>query len=104
VVQKGSRVADKPELRCSFCHKPEQDVRKLIAGPRVFICDECIEACNDIIADETRLRTGRASATLECAICQTQIDAVDATFIERAGRTICAACVEAVKACSVEDS
>ena len=42
-------------LRCSFCDKDQNDVRKLIAGPTVFICDECIEVCNDIIADDNRL-------------------------------------------------
>jgi len=40
-------------LRCSFCGKSQREVRKLIAGPTVYICDECIELCNEIIADET---------------------------------------------------
>ncbi len=40
-------------LYCSFCGKSQQEVRKLIAGPSVFICDECIELCNDIIREET---------------------------------------------------
>ncbi|ANQ85233.1 ATP-dependent Clp protease ATP-binding subunit ClpX [Azoarcus olearius] len=39
-------------LYCSFCGKSQHEVRKLIAGPSVFICDECIELCNDIIRDE----------------------------------------------------
>ena len=41
-------------LRCSFCNKDQNDVRKLIAGPTVFICDECVDVCNDIIADDSR--------------------------------------------------
>ena len=41
-------------LRCSFCNKDQNDVRKLIAGPTVFICDECVDVCNDIIADDNR--------------------------------------------------
>ena len=41
-------------LYCSFCGKSQHEVRKLIAGPSVFICDECIELCNDIIRDETQ--------------------------------------------------
>ena len=41
-------------LRCSFCNKDQNDVRKLIAGPTVFICDECVEVCNDLIADDNR--------------------------------------------------
>jgi ATP-dependent Clp protease ATP-binding subunit ClpX len=39
-------------LKCSFCGKNQNDVRKLIAGPTVYICDECVELCNDIIAEE----------------------------------------------------
>ncbi len=41
-------------LRCSFCNNDQNDVRKLIAGPTVFICDECVDVCNDIIADDRR--------------------------------------------------
>ena len=48
--KKGSR--DKT-LYCSFCGKSQHEVKKLIAGPSVFICDECIDLCNDIIRDET---------------------------------------------------
>jgi ATP-dependent Clp protease ATP-binding subunit ClpX len=40
-------------LYCSFCGKSQHEVKKLIAGPSVFICDECIDLCNDIIRDET---------------------------------------------------
>jgi ATP-dependent Clp protease ATP-binding subunit ClpX len=47
-------------LRCSFCNKDQNDVRKLIAGPTVFICDECVDVCNDIIADDRRSE-GRTS-------------------------------------------
>src|SRR5512135_700595 len=49
-------------LRCSFCNKDQNDVRKLIAGPTVFICDECVDVCNDIIADDRRTE-GRAART-----------------------------------------
>jgi ATP-dependent Clp protease ATP-binding subunit ClpX len=40
------------ELCCSFCGKSQKEVRKLIAGPSVYICDECVELCNDIITEE----------------------------------------------------
>jgi len=40
------------KLRCSFCGKTQDEVRKLVAGPKVYICDECIDLCNDIIAEE----------------------------------------------------
>src|SRR5690606_12061310 len=39
-------------LYCSFCGKSQHEVRKLIAGPSVFICDECVDLCNDIIREE----------------------------------------------------
>ena len=41
-------------VRCSFCDKDQNHVRKIIEGPSVFICDECIEVCNDIIADDNK--------------------------------------------------
>jgi ATP-dependent Clp protease ATP-binding subunit ClpX len=44
-------------LYCSFCGKSQHEVKKLIAGPSVFICDECIELCNDIIRDEVPAET-----------------------------------------------
>ena len=43
---------DKKQLKCSFCGKNQEQVRRLIAGPGVYICDECIELCSEIIADE----------------------------------------------------
>src|ERR1700751_4950804 len=47
-------------LCCSFCGKNQREVKKLIAGPTVYICDECIELCNDIIAEEAPARTTQA--------------------------------------------
>ena len=55
---------DPEVLRCSFCNKDQSDVRKLIAGPTVFICDECVEVCNDIIADDNRFETRSQRSTL----------------------------------------
>jgi ATP-dependent Clp protease ATP-binding subunit ClpX len=52
-----SKVADKDTkntLYCSFCGKSQHEVRKLIAGPTVFICDECVELCKDIIQEEKK--------------------------------------------------
>jgi hypothetical protein len=45
-------VADRKTLYCSFCGKSQHEVRKLIAGPTVFICDECVELCDDIVKDD----------------------------------------------------
>jgi ATP-dependent Clp protease ATP-binding subunit ClpX len=51
-------------LYCSFCGKSQHEVRKLIAGPSVFICDECVELCNDIIREELDDRTEEGHAKL----------------------------------------
>ncbi|MFT4173230.1 MAG: ATP-dependent Clp protease ATP-binding subunit ClpX [Rhodocyclaceae bacterium] len=61
MTDKKSASGDKL-LYCSFCGKSQHEVRKLIAGPSVFICDECIELCNDIIRDEM---SGEGTARLE---------------------------------------
>jgi ATP-dependent Clp protease ATP-binding subunit ClpX len=50
-----SQKEDSSTLTCSFCGKSQDEVKKLIAGPTVYICDECIELCNDIIDEEARL-------------------------------------------------
>jgi ATP-dependent Clp protease ATP-binding subunit ClpX len=41
-------------LYCSFCGKSQHEVKKLIAGPSVFICNECVDLCNDIIVEEVQ--------------------------------------------------
>jgi len=51
-------------LYCSFCGKSQHEVRKLIAGPSVFICDECVELCNDIIRDELEEKAATARSHL----------------------------------------
>ena len=58
------KTSESEILRCSFCNKDQNDVRKLIAGPTVFICDECVEVCNDIIADDSRFESRGARSTL----------------------------------------
>src|SRR5437660_779579 len=57
------KVGGEKLLYCSFCGKSQHEVRKLIAGPSVFICDECIDLCNDIIREEasTDTSTGKAA-------------------------------------------
>ena len=50
-------------LYCSFCGKSQHEVRKLIAGPSVFICDECVELCNDIIREEIQEKSSSATGS-----------------------------------------
>ena len=49
-------------LRCSFCNKSQREVKKLIAGPTVFICDECVDICLDIIAEDRMLEQQQETA------------------------------------------
>jgi len=55
----------KNTLYCSFCGKSQHEVRKLIAGPTVFICDECVELCNEIIDERQSESTGQAVADFD---------------------------------------
>ncbi len=55
-----NRDENKSNLSCSFCGKSQKEVKKLIAGPSVYICDECIALCNDIIAEEFEKTDGSA--------------------------------------------
>jgi ATP-dependent Clp protease ATP-binding subunit ClpX len=59
-----SRGDDGKLLYCSFCGKSQHEVRKLIAGPSVFICDECVELCNDIIREEMQETSSESSGKL----------------------------------------
>ena len=47
-------IDNKISLFCSFCGKNQHEVKKLIAGPSVFVCNECIDLCNDIIKEESK--------------------------------------------------
>ena len=49
-----SKKEDKDSLFCSFCGKSQKEVKKLIAGPTVFVCDECVELCMDIIKEDNK--------------------------------------------------
>lgn len=53
-------ASSEKNLYCSFCGKSQHEVKKLIAGPSVFVCDECIDLCNEIIRDEVPAITGDA--------------------------------------------
>ena len=59
-----TRSDDGKLLYCSFCGKSQHEVRKLIAGPSVFICDECVELCNDIIREEMQEGGTEAASSL----------------------------------------
>lgn len=56
-----SRTARAEGLYCSFCTKSQFDVARLIAGPGVFICNECIDLCNQIIVEESKAKAGSSA-------------------------------------------
>ena len=56
---------DDSRLKCSFCGKTQDQVKKLIAGPEVYICDECVELCNEILDEEFFEGKEKESATKE---------------------------------------
>lgn len=60
----GNKHDDGKLLYCSFCGKSQHEVRKLIAGPSVFICDECVDLCNDIIREEMQETADEATSKL----------------------------------------
>ena len=57
-------------LYCSFCGKSQHEVRKLIAGPSVFVCDECIALCNDIMREEIQSDQAKARRTRPICRCR----------------------------------
>ena len=59
-----SKSDDGKLLYCSFCGKSQHEVRKLIAGPSVFVCDECVELCNDIIREEMQEGSSKSANSL----------------------------------------
>ena len=96
-------------LRCSFCNKAQNEVRKLIAGPAVYICDECVEVCVDIMVDDTsaaspasadtrRWRSIAADLTRKpavCSLCGKSTFSEDVLPIEGCGM-LCGDCADAV--------
>ena len=59
----GDKKSGDKLLYCSFCGKSQHEVRKLIAGPSVFVCDECITLCNDIMREETQGEQAKTDKT-----------------------------------------
>src|SRR5688500_6794042 len=93
------------KLFCSFCKKPQEDVRKLIAGPAVNICDECVQVCVDIITDAAPTEpeqadvaaTPRWSADIRCTLCRMPVVLEETVAVESRGH-LCLGCVGAVQA------
>jgi hypothetical protein len=92
-------------VKCSFCGKHQDEVRKIIAGPNVYICDECIDLCNDIIEQECEAEEGRGeppppseslATSAACIVCCLPKPMEEVVPLPERG-FICAGCVEAVR-------
>jgi ATP-dependent Clp protease ATP-binding subunit ClpX len=77
------KVGGEKLLYCSFCGKSQHEVRKLIAGPSVFICDECIDLCNDIIREEAQADPAAKSSKGELPTPQEICDILDQYVIDQ---------------------
>jgi hypothetical protein len=90
---------------CSFCSKHQGEVRQLIAGPSVHICDECVELCKDIIAQEIDTGDGvkrktaktKSKETRLCGICMEPRETDELIFLPHAAY-LCAGCLEDIQA------
>ncbi len=84
-MSKSSGGDAKNTLYCSFCGKSQHEVRKLIAGPTVFICDECVELCMDIIREETKSNLVKSSDGVPAPheICKVLDDYVIGQFVAK---------------------
>src|SRR5881296_2655396 len=90
------------KVHCSFCGKSQDEVRKLIAGPTVYICDECIDLCNDIIAEEcdreeTSQAVAPASPSEWCRVCRLPKAAAELLAIPDVGY-VCRRCIDMIRA------
>lgn len=101
----GSQRGGNEVKRCSFCHKAEGEVAKLISGPSVYICDECVRVCTGLIASEPDCEDDQrpppagedtAAPSIErtayCAFCGRPIERDEAVLVPEQG-VYCPACV-----------
>jgi len=107
------KPGERPKVgACSFCGKSQDEVRKLIAGPTVYICDECIDLCNDIIAEEVEQEAqleGPASpvASLNtptwCGVCRLPKSAEEVVAVSEMG-FFCRRCIDMIRAATDESA
>ena len=99
---------DAKHAACSFCGKSQNEVRKLVAGPSVHICDECIELCKNILVEELDTGGGRISKSAKaaisenrlCGICMEERESDELIFLPHAAY-MCAGCLDDIQ--SVRD-
>ena len=101
-------------IQCSFCGKTQDQVRKLVAGPDVYICDECIDLCDEIIAkeyaqemqqQENQPAAEQGTALAEnplCIVCRLPKDIAEVVFVSERG-PVCTVCIAAIRAATDEE-
>ena len=108
----GTGSANRPTkvdgLRCSFCNKSQRDVQKLIAGPTVYICDECVAICMDILVEERDVPPPHMERPVEkkiplasvipmvnCRLCQLDVPLMGSSWLPKRG-WICKPCADEI--------
>jgi hypothetical protein len=94
------KITSAEDLRCSFCNKPQREVKKLVAGPTVYICNECVAICLDIIS-EVPPATGETivwpeNAAANCTLCRMPMFVAEGVYVKDRG-LFCAECVAAIE-------
>lgn len=100
------RTDDARLLRCSFCNKSQRDVKKLIAGPTVYICDECVDICVDILREDLQDELAEAEAnplelSTQCSLCRTPTLLAHGVVVRNRG-FLCPGCIGEIQAAIAE--
>ena len=100
--QQAAPGTDRKVCFCSFCNKSQHDVKRLIAGPKVYICDECVDICLDIVSEDRKdaqIETDRPSAATltHCLLCHLPTTAEQGTYVTNRG-ILCPGCVGEIEA------
>jgi hypothetical protein len=98
-----------PILNCSFCNKSQRQVKKLVAGPKVNICDECVDICLDIISEDRKDGTSSdpqdpswpSAAVAPCALCCLPTSEVESLVVHERG-VLCPGCLGEIQAAVAE--
>jgi hypothetical protein len=104
--KRGKAPAPSPEaaLRCSFCNLSQRDVKKLIAGPSVYICNECVGTCQDIIAEDAALAApddrpappSPPETQATCLLCRQLRERENMIYVAERG-LVCLICVDRIR-------
>ena len=96
-------------IRCSFCNKEQRNVRKIIAGPKVSICDECVDICVDIIAEDEEAQSAFSTfspgnaAAVNCSLCEMST-AVDQCVVIPDRGPLCRVCIDIIRLATDPDN